>query len=96
MKLKDDHMSIHTRMKQTLEAFLKSNLPIVSRDLGANKNEIMNYEQLIGGFFDLLDLSQSSQIIQILCRVIQEHKPKYLAEKQRSSLNNFIANVVNK
>lgn len=41
----------------------------------------MNYEQLISAYFDLLDLSQSPQIVQILSRVIQEHKPMYLAER---------------
>lgn len=96
LNLSEDHMSVHTRMKGTLETFLNSQLPIVSRDLVNNKNEIMNYEQLIEGYLDLLDLSKSSQVVQLLYRVIREHKPMYLSERIRSSLNNFILNVINK
>ena len=49
-------------MKASLESFLTNNLPIVSRDLANNKNEVMNYEQLIQGYLDLLDLSKSPQV----------------------------------
>ena len=62
LNLGQDHISIHTRMKASLESFLTNNLPIVSRDLANNKNEVMNYEQLIQGYLDLLDLSKSPQV----------------------------------
>ncbi len=55
----------------------------------------MNYEQLIQGYLDLLDLSKSPQVFQLLYRVIREHKPFYLAERIRSCLNNFVVNVIN-
>lgn len=55
----------------------------------------MNYEQLIQGYLDLLDLSKSPQVFQLLYRVIREHKPLYLAERIRSCLNNFVVNVIN-
>ena len=55
----------------------------------------MNYEQLIHGYLDLLDLAKSSQVLHLLFRVIREHKPKYLAERIKQSLNNFIAAVIN-
>lgn len=74
---------------------MTNNLPIVSRDLVSNKNEVMNYEQLIQGYLDLLDLSKSPQVFQLLYRVIREHKPVYLAERIRSCLNNFVAIVIN-
>jgi hypothetical protein len=71
-------------------------LPIVSRDLKKNTNEAINYEHILEGFLDLLDFSKSYQILQILNRVIREHKPQFLAERLKTSLNNFVVNVINK
>ncbi len=87
--------SIHQKVRPVLEAFLMKQSPVVSRDLGNNKNQITNYEKLLEGFFDLLDLSGSPNILQILRRVISEHKPRFLAERIKASLNNFVLNVAN-
>jgi hypothetical protein len=52
--------SLHAKMKPVLEAFLVKQSPVVSRDLQKSKNEVTNYEKLLEGFFDLLDLSKST------------------------------------
>jgi hypothetical protein len=89
-------MPLHPKIRPVLEAFLTKQSPVVSRDLQRNKNEVTNYEKLLEGFFDLLDLSKSPQILQILRRVISEHKPQFLSERIKASLNNFVLNVINK
>jgi len=50
---------VHPKLKPVLEAFLTKQSPVVSRDLINNKNQANNYEKLLEGFFDLLDLSKS-------------------------------------
>jgi hypothetical protein len=88
--------NIHAKFKPVLQTFLQKQSPIVSRDLKQNKNQAINYEKLLEGFFDLLDLSKSAQILHLLQRVLAEHKPAYLGERIKASLNNFVVNVVNK
>ena len=50
---------VHQKLKFVLETFLQKQSPIVSRDLqGQDKrNQVINYEKLLEGFFDLFDLS---------------------------------------
>jgi hypothetical protein len=50
---------VHQKLKFVLETFLQKQSPIVSRDLqGQDKrNQAINYEKLLEGFFDLFDLS---------------------------------------
>ena len=89
---------VHQKLKFVLETFLQKQSPIVSRDLqGQDKrNQVINYEKLLEGFFDLFDLSKSPQILHLLRRIIAEHKPVFLNERIKASLNNFVVNVVNK
>jgi hypothetical protein len=56
-------MPLHPKIRPVLEAFLTKQSPVVSRDLQRNKNEVTNYEKLLEGFFDLLDLSKSPQVL---------------------------------
>lgn len=86
---------MHSKLRPVLENFFTKQSPVVSRDLQSNRNEVTNYEKLLESYFDLLDLSKSMQVLQIVRRVVSEHKPVFLAGRIKNSLNNFVMNVIN-
>jgi len=85
----------YSKLTQKLEQFLIRHSPINSRELNKSEKESFIYEKLLEGYLDMLDISQSPEIILILKREISEHKSHILNGRIRNSLNQFVQNFVN-
>jgi len=59
----------------------KEFFPIKTRELAKNSNKAINFEHMVEGFLDLVDLSRNLDVLRMLYKCIREMKPAFFSER---------------
>lgn len=82
-------------MKDSLLNLQKEFFPIKTRELVKHSNKAMNFEHIVEGFLDLVDLSKNLDVFRMLYKCIRELKPAFFSERLKTTVNNLIVQSIN-
>ena len=55
----------------------------------------MNFEHIVEGFLDLVDLSRNLDVFRMLYKCIREMKPAFFTERLKTTVNNLVLQSIN-
>jgi len=55
----------------------------------------MNFEHIVEGFLDLVDLSKNLDVFRMLYKCIREMKPAFFTERLKTTVNNLVLQRIN-
>lgn len=55
----------------------------------------MNFEHIVEGFLDLVDLSKNLDVFRMLYKCIREMKPAFFTERLKTTVNNLVLQSIN-
>lgn len=95
LKLPDSRTRIHLKLKDSLLHVQKEFFPIKTRELAKHSNKAINFEHIVEGFLDLVELSKNLDVFRMLYKCIREMKPSFFSERLKGTVNSLITQSIN-
>lgn len=95
LRPEDQQKPIHMKLKDSLLNVQKEFFPIKTRELVKYSNKAINFEHIVEGFLDLVDLSKNLDVLRMLYKCIREMKPAFFAERLKATVHNLVSQSIN-